>query len=198
MHGVQPTGESATRSLSKIDIENKRSELQRAEMALRVRRERLRRFSLAAPANGIVLTDRTELLAGSAISSGETLIEIADPAQWRVILEVSEKDVRRIRPGDAVDVEILALATEQNNHVLGHVENVGLQPSTDTRGMTVAGLSPPSYRVHVHLDSLDLTKPMHRSLRRGYAVHAKVLTSSGSPFSLFLERFREKSRALIR
>jgi multidrug resistance efflux pump len=74
-------------------------------MALRVRRERLRRFSLAAPANGIVLTDRTELLAGSAISSGETLIEIADPAQWRVILEVSEKDVRRIRPGDAVDVE---------------------------------------------------------------------------------------------
>jgi multidrug resistance efflux pump len=75
-------------------------------MALRVRRERLRRFSLAAPANGIVLTDRTELLAGSAISSGETLIEIADPAQWRVILEVSEKDVRRIRPGDAVDVEI--------------------------------------------------------------------------------------------
>lgn len=185
--------------LASFDIEHKRAELGRLEMMLTASRTHLKRQTIVAPASGVVLTDQPEQLPGLAVMAGQPFLEVADVHHWRATLAVAERDIFRVRVGDRADIEIPAFAALPNDHFGGRIVSVGWQPASASASV-VAGssASPSGYRVLVQLDSADLESVVQGDLRRGYAVHAKIVTRSERALLVFIEQFRDRARGVVR
>lgn len=184
-------------SLAPLDVERKDAELRRLEAQLVNARRRLGRLSILAPAPGIVLTEQTPSLVGASVAPGETFLELGDPRGWRALLAITERAVYRIRPGDQASVEIPALSAMPNNRFRGHVVSVGWQLAESSSAAS-NGSTPPGrgYQVLLALDQQDLLPLGTGVLRRGYAVHAKIITRSAHPAELVRDYFRERARGL--
>lgn len=156
-------------------IEQGRRQEQLAEMDSQIAtlEQRLAHFTLRAPADGVVLTDGLERVSGTVLQGGETLLEIAEDDDWRASLLVAERDVSRIRVGDAVQVELRAFGRVNAPEIRGRVLTVGAEPAP--------GAAPSASRmfpVVVRLDREDLASVGLERLRRGYTADARVITRS--------------------
>jgi len=86
------------------------------------------RFTVRAPANGVVMSIRTAVGAG-VTPGGEALIELGDPTQLQVVAQVPESDLRRVAVGQEAEVELAALATR----VMAKVENFNPRVDLESR-----------------------------------------------------------------
>ncbi|MDB4952374.1 MAG: efflux transporter, family, subunit [Gemmatimonadetes bacterium] len=156
-------------------IEQSRQQELMAEMDVQIAavQKRLARLTLYAPAAGVVLTDGLERLSGQVLKEGETLLEVGGDDDWRAELLVAERDVSRIRVGDAVQVELRAFGRVNAPEIRGRVLTVGAEPA---RGVTQAENR--MFPVMVRLDRGDLKAVGAERLRRGYSASAKVVTRS--------------------
>lgn len=90
------------------------------------------RFSVRAPADGIVMTIRTAV--GAAVApGGEALLELGDPSRLQVVAQVPESDLRRVAVGQEAEVELPALATR----VMARVENFNPRVDLESRRVQV-------------------------------------------------------------
>jgi membrane fusion protein, heavy metal efflux system len=90
------------------------------------------RFTVRAPANGVVMSIRTAVGAGVTPGS-DALLELGDPTQLQVVAQAPESDLRRIAVGQEADVEIAALATR----VMARVENFNPRVDLESRRIQV-------------------------------------------------------------
>jgi membrane fusion protein, heavy metal efflux system len=90
------------------------------------------RFTVTAPANGVVMSIRTALGAG-VTPGGEALLELGDPTHLQVVAQAPESDLRRIAVGQEAEVEIAALATR----VMARVENFNPRVELESRRIQV-------------------------------------------------------------
>jgi len=90
------------------------------------------RFTVRAPADGVVMTIRAAVGAGVA-PGGEALLELGDPNQLQVVAQVAESDLRRVAVGQEAEVEIPALATR----VMARVENFNPRVDLESRRIQV-------------------------------------------------------------
>ncbi len=152
-------------------IEEARLESERAalEVELRLHRDRLKRRTLYAPHDGVVLTERPEDLLGKAVVPGDLLLEVAEPGRWQVVMGIDQRDVRRIRTGDHALVEVDALHPEKREPLKGVVTAVANEPVVE--GAT-------RYRVVVAVEAEDRVgrELAATEFRRGYSAEVFIVT----------------------
>lgn len=90
------------------------------------------RFTVRAPADGVVMAIRTAVGAGIA-PGGEALLELGDPTRLQVVAQVPESDLRRVVVGQEAEVELPALATR----VMARVENFNPRVDLESRRIQV-------------------------------------------------------------
>ncbi|HVX41154.1 MAG TPA: efflux RND transporter periplasmic adaptor subunit [Gemmatimonadaceae bacterium] len=162
--------------------------------ASRLQRDRL---LLTAPAAGVVLTGQLETVIGSLVHEGDIVLELGDPSGWRATLSLAEQDVDRIRIGDRASLEIPALYALDGDRVRGRVISIANESGSDARAADqAASASANRYRVIVSLDQRQLDSLGLRTLRRGYAVRAKIITRSERLLTRILDQFRRGARSL--
>lgn len=86
------------------------------------------RFTVRAPADGVVMTIRAAVGAGVA-PGGEALLELGDPTRLQVVAQVPESELRRVAAGQEAEVEIPALSTR----VMARVENFNPRVDLESR-----------------------------------------------------------------
>ena len=117
---------SAETTLQKLKEGPKESELRKAELNVRqamigLEQARLDReyAEVRAPINGTVLSVDVEL--GQQASAGSVAATLADTANVRLVVNVEQKDISRIRGGQAVSVSVFALPDQQFAGVVDRV-----------------------------------------------------------------------------
>jgi membrane fusion protein, adhesin transport system len=178
--------------LSRFDEASARVGQEQLDGQIRTLRERLRRLDVTAPVSGVVLTEQVERLLGASVREGEVLLEMADTDRWRAVLFVREADVHRIRIGDPVKLEVLALRTEHGGVLGARVAHVAADPAAAGEGGAGAGARPGTYRVIAELEGDAIAAIGAERLRRGYSVQGRIITRSGRIADVLRDRFTER------
>ena len=100
------------------------AQLQQATAQLALASERLKRATLVAPFDGVVISGDLSQLIGSPVEQGKKLFEIAPLEAYRVILQIDEREVRHIQVGQAGKVVISGIVGEPIAFHVGKVTPV--------------------------------------------------------------------------
>jgi multidrug resistance efflux pump len=189
-------------SLRGFDERRADTEMDRLQAQIREVQERIRRATITAPSDGVVLTEQLERLAGSYVREGETLLEVGALGEWRVTMLVPERDVHKISVGDRVRLEVQAFDQRDRRQLEGHVSHVSAEPFGAPGGGTDAAAggapaaraatTPGLYRVVASLDRGQVQREELDRFRRGYSVQANVVTRSGRIAELAWASIMEK------
>ena len=76
-----------------------RSKADEARAQLGLVNQQLARMRLTAPFDGVIIKGDLRQSLGAPVQRGEVLLTVAPSAEFRLILEVDERDVGRVRPG---------------------------------------------------------------------------------------------------
>jgi len=88
------------------------AQLRQAQAQLALVTEKIERAHLAAPYDGIVVSGDLSQQIGSPVESGKKLFEIAPLKSYRVILQVDEREIRHVYPGQTGQIVITGIAGE--------------------------------------------------------------------------------------
>jgi multidrug resistance efflux pump len=184
-------------SLRGFDERRADTEMARLQAQMREVHERINRATITSPADGVVLTEQLERLAGSYVREGETLLEVGEIGEWRVTMLVPERDVHKIKVGDRVRLEVQAFDQRDRRQLEGRVTHASAEPYSapggDAAGATAARASGPGlYRVVASLDRGQVQRDEIDRFRRGYSVQANVVTRSGKMAELAWGYLMEK------
>jgi multidrug resistance efflux pump len=132
------------------------SQLAEEIAAERDRIERLDSYRLALPANHVVWS--TAASPGSAVTEGQTILDLADCGHQFVVVELPERDFEQIRTGDAASVRLIGGNAWQQ----GRVQQIrGSAARSDDRlfAAQVPGANPGTITVEVSIasDSASIT-----------------------------------------
>jgi HlyD family secretion protein len=174
-------------SLKTIEQGRQQEQLGELDSQIAAIEQRVSHLTLHAPAAGIVLTDGLERLPGKVLQEGETLLEISGQDDWRAALLVAERDVSRIRVGDAAQVELKAFGQVNAPEIRGNVLSVGAEPAAEAQ----AGNR--MFPVLVRLSREDLEAVGLERLRRGYTAQAKIVTRDERLITLIWEYLARRS-----
>ncbi|MBW3571660.1 MAG: HlyD family secretion protein [Gemmatimonadetes bacterium] len=173
-------------ALRGFDERRAATEMERLQAQIREVRERIDRTTIAAPSDGVVLTEQVERLAGAYVREGETLMEVGELGEWRVTMLVPERDVHKISLGDRVRLEVQAFGQRDRRQLEGRVSHVSAEPFSAPAGAEAgaaqaarAPTGPGLYRVVASLDRAQVQREELDRFRRGYSVQANVVTRSG-------------------
>ncbi len=151
--------------------------LRAAELALYSRRAELdvlraraARLVVQAPFDAVVVTPRTELLAGAGVDRGQELLELWAPAPIRLRIRLDLRDVGGVEPGDDVAVRF---ASWPGTEFQGMVETV--RAASESGAVEVlAGIRDPDNllrpglqgRAKVAADRTTVARAIGRAARR--------------------------------
>jgi len=195
--------EGGLQELSRFDREKLGTQMDQLRAQIAAVRARLRQLTITAPVDGVVLTEQLERLSGAFVREGEQLLELGGTAQWRVQLNVTERDVHKVHVGDSVKVELPAFDQSERQLLGGRVDYVAPEPlslqgaAAGSGGSQPAGQAggqaPPGvYRITAQLDRSQLEKMGIENFRRGYSVQGNVITKSGRIITLLWNYLTEK------
>lgn len=85
------------------------SRLEEAQAQLALVDEQLQRTQLKAPFDGVVIQGDLSQSIGAPVKQGDTLMTVASTQRWRVIVEVDEADIARVRAGQSGQMALSAL-----------------------------------------------------------------------------------------
>ncbi|HSU13174.1 HlyD family secretion protein [Longimicrobium sp.] len=190
--------EGGLQELSRFDREKLGTQMDQLRAQIAAIRARLGQLTIAAPTDGVVLTEQLERLPGAFVREGEQLMELGDTQEWRVQLSVAERDVHKVKVGDSVKVELPAFDQSERQQLGGRVIYVAPEPLS-AQGQAAGGASAPVaqagpgvYRVTASLDRRQLEKMGIENFRRGYTVQGNVITRSGRIITLLWNYLTEK------
>lgn len=86
-----------------------RAQLEQADAQLQLVDEQILRTRILAPFDGVVVEGDLSQRVGGSVERGEPLMVIAPPDAWRAVLEVDERDIARIEPGQTGTLVLSAL-----------------------------------------------------------------------------------------
>lgn len=100
----------AAREMSALQIAQ--AQLGQAEAQVRLASERLRRASITAPYDGVVVSGDLSQQIGAPVEQGKKLFEIAPLESYRVILQVDERDIRYVQTRQEGELLVAGLAED--------------------------------------------------------------------------------------
>lgn len=141
------------------------AKLSEAEAQLALVDEQLQRAQLAAPFDGVVIQGDLSQAVGAPVKQGDALMTVATTQRFRVIVQVDEGDIARVRPGQrgrlalsalpwdtialrVVRITPIATAVEGANvfeveaELPGAPATAGLRPGLQGRAKLVVGRQP--------------------------------------------------------
>jgi RND family efflux transporter MFP subunit len=77
------------------------AQVEQAAAQLKLATDKLGRSRITAPFDGVVVSGDLSQMLGSPVEKGKALFEIAPLDQYRVILQVDERDIRYVRAGES-------------------------------------------------------------------------------------------------
>ena len=86
-----------------------RAQIDQAVAHIKLIDAQLARIQLRSPIAGLVVSGDLSQLVGTSVQRGQVLFEIAPLAAYRVILDVDEREVRAVAPGQTGDLIVTAL-----------------------------------------------------------------------------------------
>ncbi|MCU0869852.1 MAG: efflux RND transporter periplasmic adaptor subunit [Burkholderiales bacterium] len=89
------------------------SQVEQADAELQITQEKLARTVLRAPFDGVVVSGDLSQQLGAPVQRGQVLFEIAPLEDWRVVLQVDERDVRDAAVGTPGELLLTAMPTER-------------------------------------------------------------------------------------
>jgi len=119
-----------------------RAQLGQAEAESRLIREQLMRMKLVAPFDGIVARGDLSQTLGSPVERGEVLFEVAPLDDYRLILEVDEREVARVAAGQTGRLTLAALPDKSFELVVERI--IPVSASEDGRNF---------FRAEAHVES---------------------------------------------
>ena len=84
-----------------------------AEAQLALIEERLARATLKAPFDAVVVTGDLSQLLGSPVEQGKLLFEVAPLDAYRVVLNVDERDIAQVTPGQRGELALSGMPSER-------------------------------------------------------------------------------------
>lgn len=190
----------ARMALARLDAAKQDYEARRLTSQAKMRRVALARGIVRAPARGVVLTDETERLPGTAVREGETVLELADLGSWRATITVRERDVHRVRANDAATLEVPALAAVRDEPLRARVVRIAADVADadpaerGPNGRASFAGAPGTYRVYMVLERAQLDSIGIDAVRRGYSVRAKIVTRRVRAVTLLREWLHNSMR----
>jgi multidrug resistance efflux pump len=106
-----------------------RSQIDQADAQIKLHDEQIARVKLRSPIAGLVVSGDLSQLIGASVQRGQVLFEIAPLDSYRVILDVDEREVGSIEPGQAGELVVSALPNENLPFVVDKVT-----PIAEARG----------------------------------------------------------------
>lgn len=88
------------------------AQFQQADAQVRLADERLRRSTITAPYDGVVVSGDLSQQIGAPVEQGKKLFEIAPLESYRVILQVDERDIRYVQAQQRGELLIAGLAED--------------------------------------------------------------------------------------
>lgn len=85
------------------------SRMEEAQAQLALVNEQLGRSQLKAPFDGVLIQGDLSQSVGAPVKQGDTLMTVASTKQWRVMIEVDERDIARVRAGQRGEIALSAL-----------------------------------------------------------------------------------------
>jgi multidrug efflux pump subunit AcrA (membrane-fusion protein) len=88
-----------------------KAQMDQAEAQIKLVDAQLQRIQLRAPIDGEVVTGDLSQLIGTAVQRGQVLFEVAPLNVYRVVLDVDERDIDAVKPGQTGRLVVSALPT---------------------------------------------------------------------------------------
>jgi len=98
-----------------------RSQLDQAVARLSLAEENLSRTRVTSPMTGVIIAGDLSQSLGTPVERGDTLFEVAPLDSYRVMLEVDERDVRQLSPGQPGQLALVGLP---NQHLTFEIERI--------------------------------------------------------------------------
>ncbi len=144
------------------------------------------RLVLRVPTGGMVFTDELEALPGRFVRQGEALMQIGSPGEWRVFLQVDERKVREVQPGQRVRLELASDDASSPTDRMGTVIAIAADPANAALAARPL-VAVPTYRVEVEVDR---AASMESLFKRGLSVRGRIVTGRQRLAMRLVERFR--------
>ncbi|AUC55486.1 diguanylate phosphodiesterase [Sagittula sp. P11] len=85
------------------------SQIRQIDSQIALVEEQIARTEIRAPFDGVVVSGDLSQKIGATVERGEELFKIAPPDGWRVVLEVDERDLAEIAPGQTGQLRVSSL-----------------------------------------------------------------------------------------
>lgn len=129
-------------NLPPLQLDNALSALAQARSQLEAAEAELKRSRLVAPFSGLV--DKVEVELGSSVQQGATVATILALDPILAVGEISERDLRHVKPGDKAEVRLV-----NGEELQGEIRYISRDATDATR----------TFRVEVAIDNPDRVAP---------------------------------------
>ncbi|MBI4556904.1 MAG: efflux RND transporter periplasmic adaptor subunit [Candidatus Hydrogenedentes bacterium] len=113
----------------KVEYDNARFAYEQAVASLETRKIQVDNLTVRAPISGIVTKKNVQV--GMLVSSGMPVFSVVDPSTFLLVIYAPEKELTRVRVGQAAKVAIDAIAGEEFDTTVRRI-NPGVDPQTGT------------------------------------------------------------------
>ena len=139
------------------------AKVQEAQAQMALVDEQLERSQLTAPFDGVVIQGDLSQSIGAPVRQGDALLTVASTARYRVVIDIDEGDVGRVRMGQSGTMALSALPWDTLD--LRVIRITPLAQAREGRN---------GFEVHA-----DFTEPLPSDLRPGLMGHAKITLGHG-------------------
>ena len=115
-----------TYDLAQLAVEATQYNVKSSKASLKEAQNNLNRTSIYAPISGTISrlnVEQGERVVGTAQMTGTELLRIADLNYMEVVVDVSENDILRVKPGDSTDVNVDAYMKDKFEGIVTEIAN---------------------------------------------------------------------------
>lgn len=173
--------------LKELELKSLLMEISQVKKSIQRHEEYIGRTKLFAPFDGIVLTQNVENLEGTYVNEGSSLFEISKTQNWKVILNVNEKDVYKIKIGDSVKIEIQAMKLDDDYLLIpGKIINISGEPVKDIGSQQSSGI----YNVEVEIKTDNAAGYINR-FKRGFTINANIIKDRDLIINILIRNIKD-------
>jgi RND family efflux transporter MFP subunit len=126
--------------------------------------ERLARATLTAPFDGIVVVGDLSQLLGSPVEQGKVLFEIAPLDAYRVVLNVDERDIAQVRPGQRGELALSGMPYDLQSFTVRQVTPISMAQDGRNYFRVEAELDQASARLRPGMEGIGKVEVGERKL----------------------------------
>ena len=140
------------------------AQIAQAQAQLSLVDEKLARTTLVAPFDGVVVSGDLAPLLGSPVEQGKVLFELAPLEKWRVLLEVDEREIGWLQPGQRGELAVAGIANQTMAFAVRQVTPISSSQDGRNFFRVEAQVEKPSLRLRPGMEGIGKVEVGQRSL----------------------------------